>query len=68
MRVLVEGVRLEGVREEAARRIARKIRRLLEEAAVRTPPTVSSRQLIEEALSLAQTLELLLEEARESGG
>ena len=49
-------------------RIARKIRRLLEEAVVRTPPTVSSRQLIEEALNLAQSLEQLLEEARESGG
>ncbi len=63
MRVFVEGVRLEGLEEEAARRIARKLRRLLEEAAVRTPPTVSSRQYVEEALRLAMALESLLEES-----
>lgn len=62
MRVLVEGVRLDGLEGEAAKRIARKLRRLLEEAAVRTPPTVSSRQYIEEALRLAMALESLLEE------
>ena len=68
MRLLVEGVRLEGLEEEAARRIARKIRRLLEEAAVRTPPTIASRQLVEEALRLSMALESLLEETCRDGG
>jgi hypothetical protein len=61
MRLLVEGVRLEDRDKlQASLLAATKARRLLTEALVRTPPTISSRQLIEEALQLLLGLESIL--------
>ena len=65
MRILVEGVRLDP--EEACKTgslIAAKIRKLLDEAVVRTPPSITSRQFVEEAYRLAIALQTLLSECR----
>ena len=53
----MEGVRL-GPRglAEAVERAASKLARILQEAEARTPPSVASRQLVEEARRLAQGL------------
>ncbi len=63
MRVHVEGVRLEPC--DIARALARglaKLRENLFEASVRTPPSVSSRHLLEEGSRLALGLESLASE------
>jgi len=69
----LERVRLEGC--EAVRTLEKGLRRLalqLHEAAERTPPTVTSRQLLEEASRLSQGLQVvaysLLEECGCKGG
>ena len=71
----MEGVRLEGC--EAVRALERGLRKLvfqLHEAAERTPPTITSRQLLEDASRLTQGLQVvaysLLEECgcRDRGG
>ena len=53
----MEGVRLSsGDLAEAVERAASKLARLLEEAEARTPPSIASRQLVEEARRLADGL------------
>ncbi len=69
MRIHMEGVRLESCDLiEAAVRASKKIERSLVEASVRTPATISSKQLIDESIQLVLGLEnilsLLLEKCR----
>ena len=69
VRILMERVRLSCPELlESVERSARKLTRLLSQAELRTPPTVSSHQLVEEARKLAQGLLVLAVEARSSCG
>jgi len=69
----LEGIRLDAC--EAARTLERGLRRLavqLHEAAERTPPTITSRQILEDTARLSQGLQAvahsLLEECGCTGG